>query len=178
MTEEAKNLSTKQFNSLIKEIAKGKEAALKALYSAYGRYIYSVAYLVAKSDSLVDEIANDVLFKIWQYSSKFKKIESPLGWLYIVATNCAKDRLKAEKAFSEIYDIPQDDKNIEEFINNDTFLSDISSLDEEEKHIFILKFIQDLTWESIAKIVDKPLSTVSSIYYRALKKLKEKIKTF
>ncbi|MDE6667976.1 MAG: sigma-70 family RNA polymerase sigma factor [Clostridia bacterium] len=178
MTEEVQKLSKAKFNKLLKEMAKGNQAAFDTFYSAYGRYVYSIAVSVTKSYSLADEIVDDVLFKIWQNASKLKNIENPPGWIYIVTSNCAKDKLKAEKAFSEIYDIPQDDKNIEEFIIKNTFLSDISSLDEEEQFIFISKFIKDLTLESIAKAIDKPLSTVSSIYYRALKKLKQTVKMF
>lgn len=178
MTEEAKNLSNAKFNSLLKQVAKGEEAAFNALYSAYGRYVYVVAASVTKSKNLADEVVNDVLFKVWQKASKLKKIENPLGWLYRITTNSAKDRLKTEKPYSEIFDIPQEDKDIENFITNDTFLSLISPLNDEEQFIFILKFIQDLTLESIAKVIDKPLSTVSSMYYRALDKLKKTVKTF
>ncbi|MDE7167732.1 MAG: sigma-70 family RNA polymerase sigma factor [Clostridia bacterium] len=178
MKEEDKNLHKIKFNSLIKEIAKGKQAAFDAFYSAYGRYVYSVTVSVTKSSCLADEVVDDVLFKIWQNASKLKKIENPLGWLYIVTTNCAKDRLKAEKAFSEIFDIPQDDKNIEDFITKETFLSDISPLSEEEQLILILYHIQGLTFKMIAKELKKPMSTVTSIYYRAKEKLKQTVKIF
>ena len=36
----------------------------------------------------------------------------------------------------------------------------------------ILKFVDDLTFKKIAKAMGKPLSTITSVYYRALEKLK------
>ena len=178
MKEEAQNLSKTKFNSLIKEIATGKQAAFEAFYSAYGRYIYSVAVAVTKSSCFADEVVNDVFVKIWQSSGKLKNIDNPLGWLSVVTSNCAKDKLKTEKPVSEIFDIPQDDKDIEKFMIKEAFLSCISILSEEEQLIIILYHIQDLTFKLIAKELKKPTSTVTSIYYRAIAKLKQKVEKF
>ena len=178
MKPEFKNLSDKKFNSLINEMAHRKEAAFESFYATYGRFVYSVAVSITKSSCLSDEIVDDVLFKIWQIAPTLKKIKNPLGWIYIVTANCAKDRIKTEKSFSEIYDISQDDKNIEELIIKESFLSYISTLNEEEQQIMILYFIQRLTFKLIAKEVKKPISSVTSTYYRAIEKLKNTIKKF
>ena len=167
--------SKKQFNSIVKLIAQGDKNALENFYFIYGRLIYSVALSVTKSLDFADEIVNDVLVKIWQVASTLPQIDKPIGWLYTITSNCAKNKLKSEKLTSGIYDIPQEDKAIEEFLTNDTFFSKISVLNAEEQQIIILHFIQDLSFKSIAKEIQKPLSTVSSIYYRAIKKLKNKI---
>lgn len=178
MKEKDKNQNEIKFNILIKEIANGRKDAFESFYSVYGRLVYSVAVSVSKSSYLAEEIVDDVLFKIWQISSTLRNIENPIGWLYSVTANCAKDKIRINKQFSEIYDIPQNDKNIEEFLIKDTFLSNISSLSEEEQQIMILYFIQGLTFKLIADEINKPMSTVSSIYYRAINKLKQIINRF
>lgn len=165
--------SKKQFNKIIEGIARCDKNSLELFYSVYGKLIYSVALSVSKSLYLADEIVNDVLVKIWQIASALPSIDKPIGWLYSVTSNCAKDKLKSEKFTSKIYDMPQDDKTIEEFLTNDTFISKISVLNEDEQQILILRFIQDLSFKSIAKEIQKPLSTVSSTYYRAIEKLKK-----
>lgn len=167
-----------QFYSIVEKIAQGEKDALENFYSVYGKLIYSVAVLVLKSQCLADETVDDVLVKIWQMASVLYKIENPIGWLYIITSNCAKDKLKSEKLTVEIYDVPRDDKNIEEFLTKDSFFSKIMVLNEEEQRIMILRFIQDLSFKSIAKEIKKPLSTVSSIYYRAKEKLKNQIEKF
>lgn len=165
-----------QFNSLINKIARRDKYALEKFYSIYGKLIYSVALSILKLSYLADEVVNDILVKIWQLSPSLRKIQKPIGWLYSITLNLAKDKLKTEKLTLELYDIAQKDKNIEELVVKDSFFSKISVLNEEEKQIMILHFIQDLTFKSIAKEIQKPLSTVSSIYYRAIKKLKNEIK--
>ena len=171
-----KNKSNKQFNILIKSISKGDKRALENFYIQYGKLIYSVALSVSKTQFLANEIVNDVLVKIWQASQVSKKIDNPVGWLYRIAFNCSIDRVKNERQMYEIYDMPQDDENIDRLLTEDAFYFYISYLNEDERNVFILRFIQDLSFAEIAKEVNKPLSTVSSTYYRAIEKLKCSLK--
>ncbi len=178
MKKKTLNLSSKQFNKLINEIAQGKKEALEKFYLIYGKLIYSVAISVTKSTYLADEIVDDVLVKIWSNSPKIKNINNPNGWVYLVTLNCARDKFKTVKPCDKIYDLPQEDGNIENFITKDTFFSRISTLNEDEQQIMILRFIRDLSFKSIAKEINKSISTVSSIYYRALEKLKINLNKF
>ena len=174
MTEEAKKLTKAKFNKLLKEIANGKQSALEALHTASVGYVYSVAASIVNYD-IAQEVVNDVYLKIWQIAPTLTTIENPLGWLYIVTSNTAKDRVKQEKQCVEIFDIPREDKNIENLFVKEAFLSYISVLSEDEQLIMILYYVKDLTFKSIAKELKKPLSTVCSTFYRALKKIGQKI---
>jgi len=95
----------------------------------------------------------------------------------VVTVNCAKDLLK-EKTFSSIkddYAVIATDK-IQELIDEDAFISLLCNLDEEEKEIVIYRFTLDFTFKKIADIMNKPSSTVSSMFYRALDKIETYIK--
>ena len=168
--------SSKQFNILLKKISQDEKQALDDFYTEYGKLIYSIAMSVSKSPYLADEIVNDVLTKIWLSSKSLKNIDRPIGWLYTVAKHCAIDRVKKEKQTYEIFDMPQDDRNIDELVTADSFYFYISRLSEEEQQIFILHFIQNLPFKMIAKEISRPLSTVTSIYYRAIEKVRPFLK--
>lgn len=167
-----------QFNSLIIGMSKGEKSAFDNFHAVYGKLIYSFAVSASQSSFLADEIVDDVLFRIWQLSPTIKSVKCPISWLYKVTANCAKDRIKSEKEFFEIYDVPQEDKNFEGVLIKEAFFSHISTLNEEEQLIIILYYVQDLTFESIAKELKKPTSTVSSTFYRAIEKLKQISKKF
>ncbi len=178
MSTEAKDLDIEQFNNLLKEIAQNAKEGLDDFYNIYGKLIYSVAMTVSKSTVLADEIANEVLFKVWQLSSKPTDISNPASWMYVVTKHCAIDKLKSEKHTSEIFDVPEHDKNIESIENDSAFYYYLSWLDIKEQQIIILHLIQGLSFKSIAEELGKRETTVSSIYYRALKKLKSNKKIF
>ena len=160
----------KYFNRLIGKIAVKDEKALEALYDIYGKLIYVTAMTVTKSTFKADEIVDDVLVKIWKNADKLPKIKNPEGWLYSMTVNCAKDKIKCEKQYVELFDL-QEDGSVGDYPEDD-FYNKISTLDETEQEIMILKFVDDLTFKKIAKAMGKPLSTITSVYYRALEKLK------
>ncbi len=160
----------KYFNRLIGKIAVKDEKALEALYDIYGKLIYVTAMTVTKSTFKADEIVDDVLVKIWKNADKLPMIKNPEGWLYSMTVNCAKDKIKCEKQYVELFDL-QEDGSVGDYPEDD-FYNKISTLDETEQEIMILKFVDDLTFKKIAKAMGKPLSTITSVYYRALEKLK------
>lgn len=160
----------KYFNRLIGKIAVKDEKALEALYDIYGKLIYVTAMTVTKSTFKADEIVDDVLVKIWKNADKLPKIKNPEGWLYSMTVNCAKDKIKCEKQYVELFDL-QEDGSVGDYPEDD-FYNKISTLNETEQEIMILKFVDDLTFKKIAKAMGKPLSTITSVYYRALEKLK------
>lgn len=164
----------KQFNKLIKQIACRDEKSLEELYRIYGKLIYATALAVSKSSFKSDEIVDDVLVKIWNNASKLQKIRNPEGWLYSITVNCFKDKIKSEQKYIELFDLQEYDANIEIKLEDEDFFNKISILNETEQEIIILKFINDLTFKTISKELNKPLSTVTSTYYRALEKLKNK----
>lgn len=161
------------FNKLIKKISRKDEKSFERLYELYGKLIYTTALTVSKSSFKAEEIVDDVLVKVWRTAKELPKIENPNGWLYQITANCAKDKLKADKKYSE-YELFENDAQIDINIEDESFYNLISELNEFEQEIMIFKFIKDMTFEMIAKEMKKPLSTISSTYYRALEKLNTK----
>lgn len=168
------NQIKKQFYKLIKRIAAREVSALEIFYVQYGKLIYTAALVNTKSHQVADETVNDVLFKIWQLAPSLHKVKNPLGWLYVTSSNCAKDKIKNEKKIVEIFEIPDNDNEIERIAEDNEFYNEIAFLDDTEQQIMILRFVEDLSFDVISREIKKPLSTVTSIYYRALDKIKKK----
>lgn len=170
-----KILTKEKFNALIEQIGLGKKRALKEFYDLYGKFIYFAAYSVCKSTLIADEVVNDVLLKIWQLSAASKiEIENPEGWLYKVAINEAKKRneLSVVPLVENIIDVKDE---IGKILDEYSFYGYIDDLAEEERMILIARFIQDLKFDDIAILLDMPLSTLTTKYYRALVKIRKKI---
>ena len=162
----------KYFNKLIKRMARRDENALEEFYRIYGRLIYATAITALKSSVSADEVVDDLLIKIWKTADKLTKISNPEGWLYVLTVNSAKDKLKSEKQYAPLYDLKEDAVTAEIQTDGDFYIQ-ISNLNETEQEIMIMRFVEDLSFERIAREMEKPLSTITSTYYRALEKLKQ-----
>ena len=60
-------------------------------------------------------------------------------------------------------------------IDDISFYEKIEHLIEEEQDILTKRFVSGFTFKEIAEEDNKPTSTISSIYYRALEKVKNKL---
>ena len=128
------------------------------------------------SPSASDEVVNDVLLKIWKLSSTTQlEIDNPEGWLYKISVNTAKK--KKEEANLPLNEYIVGSRNeVEKFIEEDLFYSYLEGLTEDEQFVLIARFIQGMKFEEIAEILEMPLSTLTTKYYRALNKIKQKMK--
>lgn len=163
-----------KFQKLIRKIGRKEKNSLEDFYLSYGKLLYAAAFVITKSKHIADEIVNEVLFKIWQTASDLPIIKNPEGWLYTITTNCAKDKLKSEKAYSDIYGLDISVTGEEQILAEDKFFCYIAFLCEIEQQILIFRFIEDMSFDRIAKEMNMPLSTITSKYYRALDKIKNK----
>ena len=89
---------------------------------------------------------------------------SPKAYLFKIAYHIAIDWMRKPKYMALVEEIPTP------FPYEDDFLSILS---EEEKHIVLLVYQEQLSYEEIAGITGKPIGTLKSLVSRAKKKIKE-----
>ncbi len=91
-------------------------------------------------------------------------------WIHRIVINASIDFLRKQKKESVSFDeveIPHEDSYKE-----DDPLELLSSLEEKDRTIVILKYMEEWKLEEIAEILEMNVSTVKARLYRALKKLK------
>lgn len=166
--------SKKEFLAILKRIKKDSEDGLRIFYERYGKLITCAARLYCRNDFELREIVNEVLIKIWRNADRFGEIANPEGWIYVITSNFAKSLLK-KRCYVPLEETVADEKDgIQEFIDRDSFYFMIKDLSETERQVITHKFASRLTFEDIGKMLGKSTSTVSSIFYRAIEKIKEK----
>ncbi len=167
--------TAKEFYQLLKKIRVDSHKGLREFYHKYGKLIYSTARSICKCPYKTDEVVNDVLIRVWQFSFKKEAVENPAGWVYVITLNSARTAIKEKEIFPFDDNVGSHDKGFEEFFAKDSFLWLISELSETEQKVLTLRCVSQLTFEEIAKAVGSPTSSISSICYRAQQKIKAKI---
>ena len=174
-TQEEKN---KNFVALLEKININPRDGLKEFYDEYGKLIACTANIFFKNDFVVNEIVNDVLVKVWEKAKTVVEIDNPEGWIYVITANCAKSLLRKRRFLSLKESIVDERDRIQEFIDQDSFHFMIKDLSKIEQQIVIHRCVSQFTFEEIGRLLGKKTSTISSIFYRAMEKIKEKIKKF
>jgi len=170
---------------LILRFQKGDRLAYTQLVNKYrDRIINFIFRFVGDMDSAQD-LAQDTFFKLYEKKDSYKQVAKFSTWLYTIAGNLAKTELRKlnRRKTSTVSELS---KNDFEFTIVDTEEKDdmdvkeayflqqsILNLEVEFRTIIILREIQELSYESISKILKLPLGTVKSRINRGKLKLRD-----
>ena len=149
---------------------------------------YLKANYFIEDDDMQDIIA-DFYIKCWNGLPNFDIDQSFSGWVWSIFKNTLKDfwKKRGESAFSEIdsendapfEDYLEDETDYTQILDNEYTFAEIQKamieLDEMNKEIISLKFIEDKSYEEISEILWISQDLVRQRCSRALKALKVKL---
>lgn len=177
---------------LVEKAKDGETEAFGLLYDHYLPKIYRFVLLKVTTREEAEDLTHQAFLKAWEnldkYSYEGKYSGFPFGsWLYRIARNVIIDHYRSSH-HNEI-NLSLDDY-LEEIISNETpidleadrkiewrkILEAMKMLKDIERDIVIMRFIDDLPHEEVAKVIGKSVGATKLIQHRALKKLKEKLK--
>lgn len=177
MADEVKKVETgDRLSCFISEIRKNEKRGLAAFYEHYKNMIFRIALSICRSYSVAEEVLDDVLCKVWKRARGSEKKEVSEGWLYVITINSSKSKMKQGNKVLPLSDtMPEQESasEIEKMIAKNAFLSMLEGLTDEELCIIVGKFSLSKTFNELSEDLERPISTISTIYYNALKKIKK-----
>lgn len=165
-------------NELVKRLKLGDEEAFKELYNGSYRQIFFVVLPIIRDKSLAEDIVQDTYLKFLEKLSDYK-VKNVLSYLITIGKNLAINEYNKRKKITKLddfsnfsyYDHVEIKTERREMIDKA-----LSILDKDELNIFLLHVLEGLTHKELSEIMDKPLGTISWLYVRAVKKMKEFLK--
>ena len=139
------------------------------IYEEYFDRVYYKVLSVVKNDDDAEDICQETFISVYKNLSKFREESNIYTWIYRIAINKKYDFFKKRKLEFEIND---DVLSLPEDINFDTKVileEKLKLISEKEKEIVVLKDIYGYKLKEIAEMKNMNLSTVKSVYYKALK---------
>ncbi|OAB42526.1 RNA polymerase subunit sigma-70 [Paenibacillus glacialis] len=133
-------------------------------------YRMAFSYVRNKDDAL--EIVQETVYKAFISIHKLQKPQYFSTWLIKISVNCALDYIRKSKKI--IYmDKDYEDSYVPEDRGEAIDLYEaLSVLDEKSRIVIVMRYFEDMPLKEIANILNIPLSTVKSMIYRGLEKLK------
>ena len=149
------------------------------IYEEYFDRVYYKVLSVVKNDDDAEDICQETFISVYKNLSKFREESNIYTWIYRIAINKTYDFFKKRKVEFEINDDEKSDTfeiayvlSLPEDVNFDTKVilqEKLKLISEKEREIVILKDIYGYKLKEIAEIKNMNLSTVKSVYYKALK---------
>ncbi len=158
----------------------GYPEAFSALYDHFADNIYRYVYYKVKS-SESEDLTEIIFIKAWENRKKYDPAKSSFSsWLYTIARNTVIDHYRVYKSVDELsidltdHDDAKNPKlNTESILNAEKIREAISKISESYQEILLLRFIEDLEYAEIAKIIGKSEGSIRVMQFRAMKELKQ-----
>jgi RNA polymerase sigma-70 factor (ECF subfamily) len=167
---------------IIARVLNGDRQSYALLVDEYKSPIYNLAYRMTGNLEDADDLTQETFIRAYQYLWRYDKSKKFFTWLYTLALNLIRNHFKKNKYNKSSEELSANllaDKNPSpetELIETQEISVYLLRLEDESRALLIMKFNQGLTFEEIAQITGKSLSSVKMRIYRGLEKLKELLK--
>ena len=158
----------------------GDPDAVRAVYSAYGRLVYAVAYAILRERGLCEEATQQTFLKAWRAAGSIDPGRDLGPWLATIARRVAIDiyRREAHRAAGPLEAVPADDPavvlpavTVEETYDLWEVRRAVSLLPDDEREVVCAQHFEGLTHAQIATRMEIPVGTVKSRSFRAHRRL-------
>lgn len=177
-------------SQLVEETIKGDSQSFDILVGRFTKPIYNFTYRLTGNTQVAEDLTQETWIRVWKNLKKYKPEQSFKAWIFTIARNLTTDYHRKKKMipFSNLgfdEDTPYETTIADQEILPDELLAQVQDTHEleqlleqlpaEYQSVLTLHYQEDMTFDEIGKVLDKPLNTVKSWHRRALIKLRELI---
>lgn len=155
-------------------------AELHRLISDHSDAVFRLAFSIVRDRALAEDVAQDTMVKAWLALSTFRGESSVRSWIMRIAYNTAISTLRSRRALvidpATIPESIEVDEEGPDFAAERSeifaaFEAALDQLDDLSRSVVVLREIEGLSYDHIARVLDVPLPTVKTRLLRARRKL-------
>ena len=157
----------------------GDEDAFEELVARYHPRLRYYLRRMLPREELVDDAIQEVWLAAFRALPRLTDPAALAAWLYRIARDKSSVRWRQRQPnrLPEIPDVAEEPSDGNEFDQEDAqeIHAALDQLAPEHREILVLRFLEDMTYEQIAKVTGCPLGTVRSRLYYAKSALRQTI---
>lgn len=181
--------------SLLRRLRDRDERAFRELLELHRDRVFNITFRMLGNRAEAEDVAQEVFITVFKTVDQFREQSKFSTWLYRVAVNHCKNRIKylarrhdrdrdeldetSQQANGAIAGppvrMPQPDRALEGAQMERLLQEAIGTLDDDHRIVVVLRDIEDLSIEEICDITGLPDGTVKSRLHRARLALRKKL---
>jgi RNA polymerase sigma-70 factor (ECF subfamily) len=192
--------STGTDNDLVRDFIAGNDAAFTQLVTKYKDALTNYLNMIVGDYDIAVDLCQETFFRVYRNITRYSNIYQFSTWIYRIATNLAIDEMRFRKRRGQVFynniwgSSAARDEDAPEFEISDARLGPgdevlrkessqilgdaIRSLPEKYRTAFILKEVQELQYEEVARILGCSAGTIKSRLHRARELLQRKLEHY
>lgn len=171
-------MAKNDINELVKQLQNGNIEVFDDIYYQTKNIIYYSIFIILKDHQLSEDIMQDTYLKALNKIHTYKRKAHFKSWIVTIAKNLAINEYNRRKK-EMLIDLNEKEYilgNTASTVENEILIKQIFKvLSDIEKEVVLLHVVGDLKHREIAKLLNKPLGTITWMYNQAIKKLKDEV---
>jgi len=177
-------LSETDDSELIARTLAGDTGSYAVLVKKYQKLVYNVAMQIVRQQEVAADITQDTFIKVYKTLPGFRSGSPFRPWLLRIASNGSLNSIRDTKSTFSLdqvldespWDEPASSEILEDNIDlkltEEKLESVLQTLQPLHRHIFLMRFKHDLSYEEIAHVVELPVTTIKSLLFRVRTKVR------
>lgn len=181
--------------TLLRRLRDRDERAFRELLELHRDRVYNITFRMLGNRAEAEDVAQEVFISVFKTIDTFREESKFSTWLYRVAVNHCKNRIKylarrhdrdrdeldetTQQGSDAVTGVPvraaQPDRALEGAQMERLLQEAIANLDDDHRIVVVLRDIEDLSIEEICEITGLPDGTVKSRLHRARLALRKKL---
>lgn len=185
--------------ALVRRAQNGDRAAFRKLYDLYHRRVYQMAVAMLRSHQDASDVVQEAFVRVHRHLPDFQGNSSFYTWLYRISLNLTYDQLRRRKTQRQVdYD---DTVGRAEEGADPTHLTPVidgadpgrtasrkelaakiqaalTTLPEHHRQVILLREVEGLSYEEIAKVMNVPKGTIMSRLFHARRKMQRALASY
>jgi len=175
--------------ALVRAAQQGDAAAFTDIVRRYQKAVYRVAYGLTRNAADADDLAQETFVRAWRALDRFRPDEPLYPWLSRIAINLSYSLFRRRKRRPETSIEPlieagrqwageEDPERDAEHRERDAKIAEsFGELKEDHRAVLVLRVVEGLSYEEIARTLNVPVGTVMSRLSRARSELRAGLKS-
>jgi len=174
-----RDLELKNDLELIEDIKKGNKRSFSELVKRHQRGLLRMSLRFMKDLDLAEDVVQEAFIKAYEKLNTFEGRSSFKSWLYQIAVNTAKNKLRESKMDTTDIDHVHlavgatAEITLVHTAVADVIQKEVDLLPFKQKTALVLRIYEDLSFKEIADVMECPYDTAKANYRHALIKLKQ-----
>lgn len=162
---------------LIDLVKKGDRKSYSLLVRRHQKALLRLALRMMQDRDVAEDVVQEAFIKAYERLNTFEGRSSFKSWLFQIAVNTAKNKMRERKDVTDIHDIQLGVAAVAETTLVHGSIADllqkfVDDLPPRQKMALVLRVYEDMSFKEIADVMECPYDTAKANYRHALMKLK------
>lgn len=172
---------------LVERLKKRDPQAVAILYRDYADRLYNYAYYHSGNHHLAEDLVSETLMRVIEKIPTYEWREIPFkAWIFRITRNLLVDyfRRRDKQKETSLDNVPEWDGAgdagaadggdlASQLSMREDLQQAIANLPEEQRTVFLLRFVEGLELEQVAALLERSLPSIKSLQYRAVQNLRK-----